>query len=90
MQVEPATVWLKEEFGTHVFFPKNDGTFNIQPIAALSGSLKVEGAPCDDIPRAQNQTPQHLAQTMVVCLPHHHLHLYSGRLLHTDDPEGSQ
>lgn len=66
MQVEPATVWLKEEFGTRVFFPENDGTFNIQPIAGLIGSLKVEGAPRDDIPRAQNQTPQHLARTMVV------------------------
>ena len=63
MQVESATVWLKED---SYLPPENDGTFNIQPIVALSSSLKVEGAPHDDIPRAQSQTPQHLARTMVV------------------------
>ena len=66
MQVEPASVWLKEEFGACAFFPENDGSFNIQPIMALSGSLNVEGMPRDDTLQSQNHTPQHMAHTMAV------------------------
>ena len=32
---------------------------------ALSGSLKVEGVPCEDILRSQDQTAQHFSQTVV-------------------------
>jgi len=32
---------------------------------ALSGSLKVEGVPREDIPRSQDQTAQHSSQTVV-------------------------
>ena len=63
LQVEPASVWLKEEFGAPA--PQKIMGLNIQPIIALSGSLKVEGSPRDDSPQSQNQTPQHLAQTLV-------------------------
>lgn len=66
MQVEPTSVWLKEEFGARAFFPESDGSFNIQAIIALSGSLKVEGTPHDESPRSQSHTPQHQAYTLVV------------------------
>ena len=58
-QVEPSSVWLKEEFGSRAFFPENDGSFHIQPIVSMNGCLKVEGVPLE------SQTPQHLAKTVL-------------------------
>ena len=58
-QVEPSSVWLKEEFGSRAFFPENDGSFHIQPILSMNGSLKVEGVPFE------SQTPQHLTKTVL-------------------------
>lgn len=56
---------MKEEFGARAFFPESDGSFNVQAIVALSGSMKVEGVPREEAPRSQGQAVQHLAQTLV-------------------------
>ena len=44
MQLDPATVWLREEYGTRAFFPDSDNaTFSIPPDHSLI-SVIVEGS----------------------------------------------
>lgn len=46
LQLDPQTVWLKQEFGRRCYFPDQSGQFNFDPdVGVCVLGLTVEGAP---------------------------------------------